>query len=108
VVLNRAKNPAKDFEVLFKYKAAHPEFPIDARIAVKESDIFDQLGRSKRTLQSVLEDETDYKALMATLKDGSDPTRHQQHATAHILRDQAQRVRSNLDRVFELITGGAA
>lgn len=108
VVLNRTQSPEKDFEVLFKYKSANPEFRVDPRIAVKESSIFEQLGRSKRTLQAVLEDKTDYKALLVTLRDGSDTSKHKQYLAAHILRDQAQRVKVNLDRVFELMTGGAA
>lgn len=104
VVLNRTDNPEKNFEVLFKYRGTDANFRVDPRIAVKESTIFEQLGRSRKTLQSVLEDETDYKALMSTLRDGSDPALHKQYLTAHILRDQAQRVRGNLDRVFDLIT----
>jgi len=108
IVLNRARDPERQFEVLFKYAKTDPNFRVNPRIAIMESSIFDELGRHKKSLQSIVEDTTDYRAKMAELRDGSNPALHGKYVKAHILRSQALTVRKNLDQVFEEIIGGVA
>lgn len=63
VIFNRVENPvAEDFAPLFKFHKAKGLFTLDSNAAILETDLFDLLSTQGETIQSVLNDETDYKA----------------------------------------------
>ncbi|MDN3368320.1 MULTISPECIES: StbB family protein [Ralstonia solanacearum species complex] len=100
VVLNMVdprNPPARTFPMLFKFHAAHRGFVLREEAAIFENELFGKLANSQRTIADILDDMTDYKAM---IRDAESPEEKTELARKVSMRRLAVGVNAQLDGVF--------
>lgn len=92
----------KTFESLFKYHAKEKAFILKRKAVIHENELFVNLKDSSTSVDDLLNDETDYKALMAATPDKTEKVRLMHHLANRML---AKTVKKELDAVFTVLVG---
>jgi MinD-like ATPase involved in chromosome partitioning or flagellar assembly len=109
VLFNRVQDSVLDeFAPIFGFARASRSFIANERAAIHENEVFDLLSRKKATIAAVLQDTTDYRALLRTLDRERDAKRVQHAADMHAIRSLARGVQQQLDVTFEQLFAAAA
>lgn len=109
ILLNRAvQDPEVEFEFLRRWQEKDENFPFDTRLVVLQNQLFDILARRKRTLDTLLTDESVVRtALNAAIKAG-DEKRAKQLADEITHMRLACGVKKNFDYLAEILFGEAS
>ena len=91
-----------EFSHVVAYVKKEKNATADPDAAIFESELFDALGVKKMTVEALLKDETDYKAL---LKSNPEASAKEKNAWGdmHGLKALARSVNRNLDSVFSTL-----
>lgn len=103
IVFNRVEaDVAEEFPYIFAYAKKEKNCTINPEAAIFESELFDALGVKKLSLDALLADQTDYKALR---RDNPNATEKEKTAWGdmHGLKALARGVNRNLDAVFSAL-----
>lgn len=104
VVFNKhnKKNLVKnDFSGIFDFHADAKSFNLKSDAVIHENELFTRIHDSSLTVSEILEDPTDYKALMAATPDKAEKVALMYKAANKML---AKTVKKELDAVFNAIT----
>ncbi|MGA3983491.1 StbB family protein [Ralstonia nicotianae] len=100
VVLNMVdprSTPARTFPMLFKFHASHRGFVLREEAAIHENELFGKLANTSRTIADILDDTTDYKAMIQKAESPGEKT---ELARMVSMRRLAVGVNAQLDGVF--------
>lgn len=104
IVLNKAKfsRPIPlQYPILFVYKQAHPEFPLNEACYLPQHQVFRALQEARLSYADALNDKTDYKALAHEAVFDGDNVSATEFANKAIAQALAVSVQDHFDRVFE-------
>ena len=104
VVFNKHdhKNLVKnEFSGIFDFHAESKSFNLKSDAVIHNNELFTRLHDSNSTVSDILEDPTDYKALMAATPDKNEKVRLMRFLSTKLL---ASTVKKELDTVFKVIT----
>lgn len=87
----------RTFPMLFKFHAAHRGFVLREEAAIHENELFGKLANSPTTIADLLDDTTDYKAM---IRDAKSPQEKTELARKVSMRRLAIGVNAQLDGVF--------
>lgn len=100
LVFNRVDaDVADEFTHVFNYLKKEKNATANPDAAIFESELFDALGVKKLTVEALLKDETDYKALLKSNPDASAKEKNAR-GDMHGLKALARSVNRNLNSVF--------
>jgi len=101
IIFNRVESDVnEEFEYVVRFVKAEKKAKMHENSAIFESELFDALSVKKMTLQSILNDQTDYKALRIQNPDAT--SKEKNHwADMHGLKALARSVNKNLDSVYQ-------
>ncbi len=80
--------------------SAKKKIPINKKLFIPETDLFNELISSKTSLQKIINDETDYKQL---IKDSTTPQDKAKYANLIALKGLSKSINKHLDQVFALL-----
>lgn len=103
IVFNKVESDVADeFQHILNYVKKEKNAVADVSVAIFENELFDALGAKGTTIDALLSDETDYKAL---IKNNPDATaKERSHwGDMHGLKALARSVNRNLDSVFAVL-----
>jgi hypothetical protein len=110
VILNKvdieeAESVAKDFEMILNLHAMDKSFVIYPNAIVHANEIFDVVKSLGQSVESIVNDDTDYRALIKSTDDKS-----KKHEYAHRIayKNLSLSAKENMDFVFKTIFGKAA
>ncbi|MGF6440620.1 hypothetical protein [Paraburkholderia youngii] len=110
-VLNKARTvislPAQ-FDILFAHAAANPGFPLNPDCWLPENDLFAGLHESGQSYREVMQDTTNYKALIKKARKSGDDGMTQEYALRQTNQRMAQGMKEHIDRCFAALAIPAA
>jgi len=103
LVFNRVENNVKDeFPLILNYMKKERHVAVNTEAAIFENELFDALNVKQLTIWALLNDETDYKALLRNNPDAS--AKDKNHwADMYGLKALAKGVNRNLDGVYSTL-----
>jgi len=103
VILNRVEDePEAEFPLIFG-AAKKLNFPLNKNCSVYTNEVYDLLNKRSKTVDAVLNDETDYKALLKEAIIEDDNKKVNECTDMLALRSLAKGVKDNLDLVYSEI-----
>lgn len=101
VVFNRVSADVTDeFPYVMGFCKKEKSFIANPKCAVWETELFDALSVKGMTIDTILNDSNDYKAMLRTNREASEKERNQ-WADMHGLKALSKSVKRNLDEVYE-------
>lgn len=101
VVFNRvAADVADEFPYVVGFCKKEKSFIANPKSAIWETELFDALSVKGLTIDTILNDPNDYKAMLRTNREASDKERNK-WADMHGLKALSKSVKRNLDEVFK-------
>ena len=103
IVFNKVESDVADeFPHVLNYVKKEKNAVADVKAAIFENELFDALGAKGTTINALLSDDTDYKALIKNNPDAS--AKERSHwGDMHGLKALARSVNRNLDSVFSTL-----
>lgn len=106
VLFNKVKKNSDlqdDFERIYDHYKQNKSFTICDKHPVRENELYDLLNNAKRSMDDVLNDDKDYKALMVS---EHDMAKKLQYSDLLAMSRLAKHADKNLDDVFNYVFGG--
>ena len=101
VVFNRVDTDVADeFAPILGYAKTAKTCIANPDAAIYENEVFNLLSAKKTTIAAVVQDETDYKALLKGLDKDADKKKAAHYADMHAIKGLARGVNRQLDGVF--------
>ncbi|QZN95445.1 StbB family protein [Symbiopectobacterium purcellii] len=101
VVFNRVSADVTDeFPYVMRFCKKEKNFIANPKCAIWETELFDALSVKGLTINTILNDSNDYKAMLRTNREASEKERNQ-WADMHGLKALSKSVKRNLDEVYE-------
>jgi MinD-like ATPase involved in chromosome partitioning or flagellar assembly len=109
VLFNRVQDEVADeFKAIIGFAKQTHSCVANADAAIHENEVFNLLTEKRMTIAAVMEDETDYKALIRTLDKEKDAKKIQHAADMHAIKSLARAVKYQLDTTYENLFKAAA
>lgn len=103
VVFNKVDKDVEDeFGPLLRFAAQHQNCTMDTKAAIFRNDLFDLLDAKKTTIDKILADDTDYKALARGIGPDGDQGQKARFIDLHVMKSLAKSVARNLEAVYPL------
>ncbi|WP_226020567.1 StbB family protein [Serratia symbiotica] len=103
VIFNRVNDDVDDeFPFIIGRHKKDKSFTLNKECAIFENELFDALSVKGLTVDAILNDPTDYKALLKNNREASDKERNQ-WADMHGLKALSKSVKRNLDDVYDIL-----
>lgn len=100
VVFNRVSSDVADeFPYVLSFCKKEKSFTANPKCAIWETELFDALSVKGLTIDAILNDPNDYKAMLRTNREASEKERNQ-WADMHGLKALSKSVKRNLDEVY--------
>lgn len=104
LIFNRVDRDVDDeFGPLLNFVKKQRVCTVDTKAAIFENELFDMLSSKKTSMQAVLADEADYKALARQVTKEGDTKKAALYSDLHVMRSLARTVSRNLDDVYEAL-----
>lgn len=104
VVFNRVDTDVADeFAPILGYAKTAKACVANPAAAIYENEVFNLLSAKKTTITAVVQDETDYKALLRGLDKDADKKKAAHYADMHAIKGLARGVNRQLDAVFAAV-----
>ena len=109
VLFNRVQDDVADeFTAIIGFAKQTQSCVANPGAAIHENEVFNLLAGKRTTIAAVMEDETDYKALIRTLDREKDAEKVKHAADMHAIKSLARAVKRQLDTTFENLFKAAA
>ena len=109
VLFNRVQDEVADeFKAIIGFAKQTHSCVANADAAIHENEVFNLLTEKRTTIAAVMDDETDYKALIRTLDKEKDAKKIQHAADMHAIKSLARAVNNQLDTTYENLFKAAA
>lgn len=104
ILFNRVDTDvAEEFAPIFGYAKTSKAFVVNSAAAIYENEVFNLLSAKKLTIEAVLSDETDYRALLKTLDREADKKKVAHYSDMHAIKALAKGVDRQLNSVFSAL-----
>lgn len=104
ILFNRAvRDVEEEFRPLLSYARQKKNCTVNPAAVVYENELFDMLHDHRLTINALLADNRDFRALARAIPPEGNTKLRSQYATMHLMQSLARGVQRNLDAAFEAI-----